>query len=205
MAELQLHRGRDGPGTGADGRAQSIPAWADGAAGHRYDHECGYGDLRPPKFPQTELRCEIDPRRNGQQNGWRANRRHQGPQSGPLASLLECRGPPQEQQREALDCERAEQADHRHDVCQYEHAVQVDHLVITAPPETSRIAPVIQSLSDEARNKAVRATSSGDPRRLRGCESASCACSPAGIILKLRSVRIVSGAMQFTRTLWGPI
>src|SRR5262249_28626305 len=41
-------------------------------------------------------------------------------------------------------------------------------VVITAPPATSRTTPVIQPLAGDARNKAARATSSGDPRRFSG-------------------------------------
>src|SRR6266487_924313 len=76
--------------------------------------------------------------------------------------------------------------------------------VITAPPVTSRIVPVIQAASPEARNTAALATSCVVPSRFSGWYSAMAACWAGGIRSWLRSVRIVSGAMQFTLIPCGP-
>src|SRR5207249_1486333 len=75
---------------------------------------------------------------------------------------------------------------------------------IVAPPATSSTIPVIQPASSEARNRAARATSSGIPSRRIGCASISiCRCA-TGMRSLLRSVRIVSGAMQLARIPKGP-
>jgi hypothetical protein len=67
---------------------------------------------------------------------------------------------------------------------------------------------VIQPDSSDARNSAAAATSSGVPSRRTGCWPTSSSCCAAGMRSRFRSVRIVSGAMQFTRTpaapAWAP-
>src|SRR2546429_258293 len=72
---------------------------------------------------------------------------------------------------------------------------------MTAPPVTSRITPVIQLASSDARNRAACATSSGVPRRRIGWTSISCCCIGSEIHCLFFAVRIVSGAMAFT---WMP-
>ena len=59
--------------------------------------------------------------------------------------------------------------------------------------------------SSEARNTAMRATSSGASQRFRHCAASIC-CSASGVIQSAtcRSVRIQPGAMALTRMLWGP-
>src|SRR5437667_205316 len=75
---------------------------------------------------------------------------------------------------------------------------------MTAPPVTSRITPVIQPASSDARNRAACATSSGVPRRLIGWASINCCCIGSEIHWWFFSVRIVSGARAFTRIPNGP-
>src|SRR5438093_6530941 len=75
---------------------------------------------------------------------------------------------------------------------------------IVAPPATSSTIPVIQPASSEARKRAARATSSGIPSRRIGCASINICRCVSGMRSLLRSVRIVSGAMQFTRIPNGP-
>ena len=70
---------------------------------------------------------------------------------------------------------------------------------MTAPPATSNTTPVTQDASSEARKRAARATSSGVPSRLSGWSSFRESCWALGMRSRLRSVRITSGAMQFTR------
>jgi hypothetical protein len=76
--------------------------------------------------------------------------------------------------------------------------------VMTAPPAISRTTPVIHAAASEARNTAAAATSAGVPSRFRGWNSAQSACWAAGISCRLRSVRMVSGAMQLARIPYGP-
>src|ERR1700730_1037719 len=64
--------------------------------------------------------------------------------------------------------------------------------------------PVIHLALSEARYRAASATSSGVPRRLMGCWLISASCWASGMRCLLRSVRIVSGAMQFARIPYGP-
>src|SRR5438876_1536365 len=75
---------------------------------------------------------------------------------------------------------------------------------IVAPPATSSTIPVIQPASSEARKRAARARSSGIPSRRIGCASINICRCVSGMRSLLRSVRIVSGAMQFTRIPKGP-
>jgi len=68
----------------------------------------------------------------------------------------------------------------------------------------SRITPVIQLDSWDARKRAAWATSSGVPSRRRGCASTSIAFVASGIRRTLFSVRMVSGAMELARIPCGP-
>ena len=58
---------------------------------------------------------------------------------------------------------------------------------------------MIQAAASEARNAAAAATSAGVPSRLSGWIPAQQVCWAAGISSRLRSVRMVSGAMQLAR------
>src|SRR5215467_1994533 len=73
-----------------------------------------------------------------------------------------------------------------------------------APPVMSRTTPVIQAAASEARKAAALATSWGVPSRLSGWTSAKATCWSLGIRSRLRSVRMVSGAMQLARIPNGP-
>src|SRR5438132_6433968 len=81
---------------------------------------------------------------------------------------------------------------------------QPEPYTIVAPPATSSTIPVIQPASSEARKRAARAKASGIPRRRIGCASINICRCVSGMRSLLRSVRIVSGAMQFTRIPKGP-
>jgi hypothetical protein len=61
---------------------------------------------------------------------------------------------------------------------------------------------VIQEAQSEARNTTAQATSSGVPSRPIGYIAVSWALRSSGTICSSRSVRIVAGDTQLTRTPW---
>lgn len=63
---------------------------------------------------------------------------------------------------------------------------------------------MIHAAASEARKAAAAATSAGVPSRFSGWNSAQASCWAAGICWRLRSVRMVSGAMQLARIPYGP-
>src|SRR5262249_1406321 len=75
---------------------------------------------------------------------------------------------------------------------------------ITARPATSITVPVIQAALSLARKSAASATSAGVPSLCIGWLSRRDACNGSGMETFVRSVRMVSGAMQLARTPQAP-